>query len=58
MEDVTFQGSLGKSAQEICTVFASLFCNFNGFPDGSVVKNLVANAGDTGSIPGPGCAEE
>ena len=23
-----------------------------GFPDGSVVKNLPANAGDTGSIPG------
>ena len=25
-----------------------------GFPGGSVVKNLPANAGDTGSIPGPG----
>ena len=25
-----------------------------GFPDGSVVKNLPANAGDMGSIPGPG----
>ena len=24
------------------------------FPDGAVVKNLPANAGDTGSIPGPG----
>ena len=24
------------------------------FPGGSVVKNLPANAGDTGSIPGPG----
>ena len=23
-----------------------------GFPGGSVVKNLAANAGDTGSIPG------
>ena len=23
-----------------------------GFPGGSVVKNLPANAGDTGSIPG------
>ena len=23
-----------------------------GFPGGSVVKNLLANAGDTGSIPG------
>ena len=25
-----------------------------GFPDGAVVKNPPANAGDTGSIPGPG----
>ena len=24
------------------------------FPDGTVVKNPPANAGDTGSIPGPG----
>ena len=27
---------------------------FQGFPDGSVVKNLPANAGDMGLIPGPG----
>ena len=27
---------------------------FSGFPDGSAVKNLPANAGDTGSIPGEG----
>ena len=27
---------------------------FRGFPSGSVVKNLPANAGDTGSIPGLG----
>ena len=26
---------------------------FQGFPGGSVVKNLPANAGDTGSIPDP-----
>ena len=25
-----------------------------GFPGGSVVKDLPANEGDTGSIPGPG----
>ena len=25
-----------------------------GFPGGTVVKNLPANAGDTGSRPGPG----
>ena len=32
-------------------------CNLPGFPDGSVVKNLPANAGDvrdTGSVPGLG----
>ena len=29
---------------------------FLGFPGGSVVKNLPANAGDMGSIPGPGKA--
>ena len=27
---------------------------FEGFPGGSVVRNLPANAGDMGSIPGPG----
>ena len=27
---------------------------YMGFPDGAVVKNPPANAGDTGSIPGPG----
>ena len=27
---------------------------FLGFPGGAVDKNLPANAGDTGSIPGPG----
>ena len=25
-----------------------------GFPGGTVVKNLPANSGDTGSSPGPG----
>ena len=29
-----------------------------GFPDGSVVKNLSANAGDSGSIPGLGRSPE
>ena len=29
---------------------------FWDFPGGVVVKNLPANAGDTGSIPGPGRA--
>ena len=27
---------------------------FRNFPGGAVVKNLPANAGDTGSSPGPG----
>ena len=27
---------------------------FKDFPGGAVVKNLPANAGDTGSSPGPG----
>ena len=27
---------------------------YQGFPGGSVVKNLPANAGDSGSILGPG----
>ena len=29
-------------------------CAYMGFPGGSVVKNLPANAGDIGSIPGWG----
>ena len=28
--------------------------NFRDFPGSAVVKNPPANAGDTGSIPGPG----
>ena len=28
-------------------------CPLQGFPGGTVVKNLPANAGDTGSSPGP-----
>ena len=28
--------------------------NSRDFPGGAVVKNLPANAGDMGSIPGPG----
>ena len=29
-------------------------CVYMGFPGGSVIKNLLANAEDTGSIPGSG----
>ena len=32
----------------------SFIYSFMGFPGGSVVKNLPANAGDEGSIPGSG----
>ena len=28
--------------------------NYRDFPGGAVVKNLLANAGNTGSSPGPG----
>ena len=31
-----------------------LLAKYLGFPGGSVVKNLPANAGDAGSIPGSG----
>ena len=31
-----------------------LTIDFPGFPGGAVVENLPANAGDTGSSPGPG----
>ena len=32
----------------------SVYCFFIGIPGGAVVKNLPANAGDSGSIPGLG----
>ena len=38
--------------------FANQKILIEGFPSGSVVKNLPAKAGDTGSIPGPGRAEQ
>ena len=34
--------------------FSMLKVNLGGFPGGTVVKNLPANAGDTVSSPGPG----
>ena len=47
---------------QFCPQSLAVFLNFSpapqaivtGFPGGSVVKNLSANEGDTGSIPGPG----
>ena len=35
-----------------CKVVLKIKCR--DFPGGAVVKNLPANAGDTGLIPGPG----
>ena len=46
-------------ASAVCTVFASVGLHFIlkfllwDLPGGPVVKNLPANAGDTGSIPDP-----
>ena len=34
--------------------FKSSLDYLKGFPGSSVLKNLLANAGDMGSIPGPG----
>ena len=33
-------------------LYQSLYVSDRGFPDGSVVKNPLANAGDKGSVPG------
>ena len=35
-----------------------MLCQELGFPHGSMVKNLPANAGDTGLIPGSGRSPE
>ena len=35
-------------------LLSSTFKNRGGFPGGAVLKNPPANAGDTGSSPGPG----
>ena len=35
-------------------MFGAFKISLRGFPGGTVVKNLPANAGDTGSSPGPG----
>ena len=43
---------LYKAFRKICIIL--LYRKILGPPCGSVVKNLLANAGDTGSIPDPG----
>ena len=42
-------GSPGEDSSEV-----ELKAKLWGFPGGAVVENLPANAGDTGSSPGPG----
>ena len=43
----------GRSKYFASQVLATKYNDWD-FPGGTVVKNLPANAGDTGSIPGPG----
>ena len=49
---------LPKTSNRVNEKYSKNFPEFkmylNGFPDSSVVKNLPANAGDTGSILDPG----
>ena len=40
--------------QTIKTINETKMWYFGGFPGGAVVRNPPANAGDTGSCPGPG----
>ena len=44
---------LTSTFYKFVTKVICIYCESDyGFPGGSVVKNLLANAGDTGSIPG------
>ena len=45
---------MGKESDKTEQLSTAQHLSFRGFPGGSVVKNLPANAGDTGSIPGSG----
>ena len=47
-------GSLSHSTTREVLQGASLKVNLRDFPGGTADKNLPADAGDTGSIPGPG----
>ena len=44
----------GFCDKTITAIIGSLYICILGFPGGSVVKNLPANAGDAGLIPGSG----
>ena len=45
---------LGRKTKEVKFCFYHITSKVHGFPGGSVVKNLPANAGDMGLIPGSG----
>ena len=45
---------LGRKTKEVKFCFYHNTSKVHGFPGGSVVKNLPANAGDMGLIPGLG----
>ena len=44
----------GRNKHNIVYNYPSFKNKFKGFPGGSVVKNMPANAGDMSSIPGLG----
>ena len=45
----------GQGAKILHATWYDQNIKLTGFPDGSVLKNLPANTGDTGLIPDPGC---
>ena len=49
---------ISKGCSKSNFVLSYFFNQGLGFPDGTVVKNLPANAGDKGSIPGSGRSPE
>ena len=51
--DTTSPISLVSGTNKI-TIYILLLKNRQDSPGGPVVKNLLANAGDMGSLPGPG----
>ena len=51
VNQVVFKSHFVSSYFSLCTVFKNAFMDFPGIP---VVKNLLDNAGNMGSIPGLG----